>query len=296
MCDPQSSTKKLIALLFTGHVGSSWLMSLLDGHPRISQLGFEPVDDLTEIGVEASPYFDRVVHGEKLLTFPEHVARVLGKKWDTQPWQSFEYIAFKARVNLQLQRPFFSTWLPAAKPVVILLRRRNKIKNAISQFKRTQLNISHLLDFERTEQKRRPIRVDGQYILNQATQFTLRELRTAHYFRMLTACEGISGIEVCYEDLLPARNCADFLSALYKQLGLSQNPPLASRYHKMTVDSIRDAVENYHELTDEIRGSIFEPSLADDHYDVVQEIQNGNLEFPPLRSDESYRLIGTLFS
>ena len=298
--------RKLIAILFTGHVGSSWLLSLIDNHPRIRQLGFEPVDDLTEIDVEATPYFERVIHGERLDSLPERIAVILGKKFediessvpnslDGQSLGDFDYIAFKARVTLQIQRPFFEQWLPAERPTMILLRRRNKIKNAVSQFKRTQLNISHLRNFDQTVLKRRPIIVDPRYILDQATQFTLRELRTTRYFKRVCATFDIRGFEISYEELLSQTSRDAFLKSFYRSIGLQNSASASSRYCKITSDSLPTAVENYQQLADRISGTIFEPCLTNDRYDVVQEILAGDVEFPSLTDDRMLELIDTLF-
>jgi hypothetical protein len=298
--------KKLIAILFTGHVGSSWLLSLMDNHPRIRQLGFEPVDDLTEIDVEATPYFEQVIHGERLDSLPERIAVILGKKFediessvpnnrDGQSLGDFDYIAFKARVTLQIQRSFFAQWLPAEKPTIILLRRRNKIKNAVSQFKRTQLNISHLRNFDQTALKRRPIIVDPQYILDQASQFTLRELRTTRYFQKVCAAFDIRGFEISYEELLSQTSREAFLKNFYRDIGLQNSTSASSRYCKITSDSLPAAVENYRQLVDRINGTIFEPCLTNDRYDVVQEILAGNVDFPSFADDKMLALIDTIF-
>jgi len=296
--------KKLIVVLFSGHVGSSWFTSLLANHPSISQIGFEPVDDLTENGMAAKPYFERLIAGEKLDSFPTNVAKLFQKKtksphdtpqnaWDIENPETCQYFIFKTRLNLSVQLDFFRDFLPRENPTLILLRRRNKIKNAISQYKRAQLKLTHLENFEQTKSKRLPIVLDPAYIHRQAIQFTLRELRLKHYCAFLNEHFGINCIEVYYEDLLSSDTRSSLFNSIFMTLGLT-NSHLHSRYEKMTSNLLSEAVTNYSELSNLISKTDFAPYLVDDDYDIVDEIYSGQLMFPPALNDTEIRFLESL--
>lgn len=300
------NNKKLIVVLFTGHVGSSWVVSLLDSHPAIRQLGFEPVDDLNALDIEAADYIRRILGGAFLDSFPTEVANVLGKRhelpeqlgpdaWATPFADGCDYIAFKTRVSMRLQRRVFFELIPELKPTLVLLRRRNKIKNAISQFKRTQLDISHLRDPGRAREKRQSIVVDTDYILKQSYQFLHRELRTMHYFHAICRKLGMQGFEVCYEDLLNERRRNHFFSGFFRHHGLD-DVPLTSEYQKMTNNELQKAVANLDELQQAVSQSIFAPCLVDDSYDIASAIYSGNTSHPAFEGDPEIRRIDALLN
>lgn len=71
-----------IVVLFTGHVGSTWLASSLGSHPAIRRLGFEPVDDLSEVRIDAATYINDIFReaaspvseatSKRILSLPMH--------------------------------------------------------------------------------------------------------------------------------------------------------------------------------------------------------------------------------
>ena len=295
---------RLILVLFTGHVGSSWVTSMLASHSAISQLGFEPVDELTQVQVNAAPLLERIVRSGGLQGLDRQTCEIFAKKtesaddtpadaWGFPSPPSARFAVFKARLNLDLQRDLFLDWLPEQKPLIVLLRRKNKIKNAVSQFKRTQLNISHLTRQEAVEAKRRPVRVDPGYILRQARQFTLRELRSLEYYRLATQGWGLDGVEACYEDLLEDGGFARLREAVCSALGLGAEP-LQSDYRKMTRNALMEAVENYHELAGVIEPTLFSRSLTDDAFDVVDDITRRAVSFEPYERDREIQEIRRL--
>jgi hypothetical protein len=279
---------RLIFLLFTGHVGSSWLLSLLCSHPRIRQLGFEPVDELSALSIDAAPFIEKILSGESINTFPSDVQQVFRRKfenenllqnseWDDDDSELPPFIAFKARYSPKLQQSLFSDLLPQAKPVVIYLRRRNKIKNALSQFKRTQLKISHLNNFENTPEKLMPVEVDTSYLSKQAIQFTRRELIAKNYFELLRNKNDLLTHEVFYEDLLQHKYLKHFIDRFFSDLGL-EAMAVNTKYQKMTSDNLQEAVSNFDELCTEFADTIFAPNLLNDDYDIVESIYSNELD------------------
>lgn len=286
------NTGRFIVVLFTGHVGSSWLTSLLATHPEISRLGFEPVDQLTERGVDAEQSFRTFLEPDPSTMLPADIRAVFEKTTadsvDPEPEPgplaagdpgSASYTVFKTRLLFMKQKGFFVDWLPGKKPFLLLLRRRNKIKNAVSQYKRARLQISHLHDFDRTAEKRRPVNVDVNYVMWKAQQFTLRELRSKAYFSLLTDCWGATGREILYEDLLAHSFRHDFFDWMFRTLGL-QAASLHSEYEKMTKDALDEAVENYDELSEAAKTTPLASCLEDTDFDVVNEILEGRMAFP----------------
>ena len=283
--------KKLITVLFTGHVGSSWFTSLLASHPGICQIGFEPVDDLTENGMAAKPYFERLLGGEQPDSFPSNVAEFFQKKtkssrdtnkneWGIENDEMCQYFLFKTRLNLSLQLDLFRDFLPRENSTLIMLRRRNKIKNAVSQYKRTQLKISHLDNFDQVKSKKMPIILDPAYIHQQAIKFTIGELRLKHYCALLYANYGINCIEVHYEDLLCSATRSSLFDSIFMTLGMADSQ-LSSRYEKITSNMLSGAVTNYSELSNLLSKTEYSPYLTNDDYDIVDEIYSGQLIFPP---------------
>jgi LPS sulfotransferase NodH len=295
---------KLVVVLFTGHVGSSWFTSLLASHPSICQIGFEPVDDLTENGMAAKPYFERLLDGDKPDSFPSDVAEFFQKKtksshntpqntWGIENPEACKYFLFKARLNLSVQLDFFRDFLPSENTTLILLRRRNKIKNAVSQYKRTQLKISHLDNLEQIKPKRMPIVLDPAYIYQQAIKFTLSELKLKHYCAFLNEHFGINCIEVHYEDLLSSGTRSSLFNSIFMTLGLTGSQ-LFSRYEKMTSNLLSEAVTNFSELSNLISKTDFAPYLVNDGYDIVDEIYSGQLIFPPALNDTGIHFLENL--
>ena len=164
--------KKFAVLLFTGHVGSSWLASLISSQPEITRIGFEPVDEFTKLNKDFGAAIDRIAKTESTDFLSEPERQAISKRHQKYSGETFTgdklWFFLKTRSYLVKQERFFRIILPRYGKIIFLLRRRNKIKNAISQFKRTQLGISHLNQFEGVQQKRASIKVDTEYILKQA--------------------------------------------------------------------------------------------------------------------------------
>ena len=156
---------------------------------------------------------------------------------------------------------------------------RRKIKNAISQFKRTQLNISHLGRFHEIESKREAVKVEPSYILEQATNFVRRELMAKSYFDCLKQLTTSANYEIFYEDLLSDDWRNKFFDDFFRELGLGNNA-IESNYLKMTPDNIQDAVSNFPELSALLNDTVFQPSLEDDNYDIVDDIYRQKLISP----------------
>ena len=268
--------KQLLIVLFTGHVGSSWFMSLLGNHPDIEQIGFEPVDEMSKHGINASPVFDKLLNTGCLDGFPPKEQMLLGRKHQKSNKIDFngekKIYAIKARPRIELQKEFFFEFVEKARPKVILLRRNNKIKNAVSQYKRTALNISHLTDFQKNEQKRAPVEVDVKEIIERSRDFVRREIAAKYLLSFYKSRYDIDTLELFYEELiqgpdhreLTCNNCFDFVGVPHHDV--------QSDYKKMTPDNLENAVKNFNELAEQIKSSEFAPILDDPHYDIVSDV------------------------
>jgi len=220
--------------------------------------------------MDAAPVIERFVTGRDLTELPDNVISVLAKKYewaaDGKPWflasqneQVNHYLTFKTRVTINQQPALFLDLFPRIKPIFILLRRKNKIKNAISQYKHSQLKISHLQHFEKNSSKRLPVKVDTTYILKQALHFTRRELITKHYFEIMAKKTSTLNLEVFYEDLITEQGYLAVFKDLFVKLRIEMMP-LDSEYRKITPDSIQQAISNFKELEKSLSGTAFEPS------------------------------------
>lgn len=270
------------------------------------QLGFEPIDDFVVKHIDSAPIIEEIIRGTSISQFPEPVRKILLKKYDFEyedkifatekefDWSEIRYVAFKTRVHLEQQRTLFIDLLARTNPVVIFLCRRNKIKNAISQYKRTQMKISHLGGFHDTSSKRKPITVDPSYILSQATQFVGRELVAKSYFECLKKMSSSAHYEIFYEDLLSAEWRTHFFSGLFNELGL-ENTPLQSNYLKMTPDSLQHALVNFTELAAFLKTTAFEPSLEDDSYDIVNALYTQELKLPEIQVESIISRVQSMF-
>lgn len=298
--------KRPIIIIFTGHVGSSWLASLLGNHRFVKQLGFEPIDDFVLDNVNSAPIIEDVIQGKVISQFPDAVRSVLSKSYERTAedkiyrekpdydWSKTRFVVFKTRVYLKEQRSLFIDLLPRVNPTIIFLCRRNKIKNAISQFKRTQLNISHLDKFHEIDKKRKPVEVDPSYILEQALNFVRRELVAKSYVECLRQLTTSPCFEIFYEDLLSPEWRTRFFDNFFYELGL-ENDAIESNYLKMTPDNLQYAVANYSELSNVLRNTVFQPYLQDDNYNIVDEIYTRKLNFPGINAEAIISNVQSMF-
>lgn len=225
-----------IIVLFTGHVGSSWLIDMIGNHPWCVRLGFEPIDDAISQKLDLSPVLERILNwnGNPDLPNPFRPVTAIGRHTS--------HFCFKTRLRLE-QPEFFTRAIPQHNPVLIHLTRFNWIKAAVSNYKRERLGISHLENMDDIEAKQRPVIVDCNYVLRKAEQFLRRDGLIEVYKRYLP----FEVPTVSYEALL--RDTSGTLAALGRHLDL----PFAaqeSMYRKMTSDDLRRAIDNYDELAD----------------------------------------------
>jgi hypothetical protein len=298
--------KRPIIIIFTGHVGSSWFTSLLGNHKSITQLGFEPIDDFVVDNINAAPIIEDILRGKPVSQFSDPVRSILSKTYESEAedeiYQAInernlletQFIVIKTRIYLEKQRRLFIDLLPRANPTIIFLSRRNKIKNAISQFKRTQLKISHLGSFHEIDSKREPIKVNPTYILEQATNFVRRELLTRSYFNCLKQYTTSANYEIFYEDLLSVDWRNRFFDDFFQELGLENNP-IESNYLKMTPDNIQDAVINFTELSALLNGTAFQPSIEDDNFNIVDDIYKQRMKFPGIDAAAIFNNVQSMF-
>lgn len=260
----QTPGSRPIVLLFTGHVGSSWLADLIGRHPQINHVGFEPVDALSSRNVDAHPWIERLALGQDPSHFPPKMSKIFSSEFQ----ENAPYFMFKTRARVRHQHTLFYETIPNLNSFVILLRRRNKLKTAISSYKRNALKISHLDQPEMNAAKRGAIHVDPAEILSLAQNFIDREKRTKSLFAKYKATYGLDGMEIIYEDVLDPAKMDEFKTALCTRLGIAPFTS-ESKYTKMTENDLRKAVSNFDELADHISGTIFEKFLVNDEYDPV---------------------------
>ncbi|MDI7862099.1 hypothetical protein MRS76_09030 [Rhizobiaceae bacterium n13] len=255
-----------IVLLFTGHVGSSWLTDLIGRHQEINHIGFEPIDALSKRNTDAHPWVERLAQGGDPTLFPREIRRAFSSRYHA----GAPYFIFKTRARVKHQPTLFYETIPSLNSYVILLRRRNKLKTAVSSYKRNTLKISHLDNPKANADKRVAIHVDPAQILAIAESYIRRETKTKRLFDRYKSDYGLDGMEVLYEDILHPPGLGELMRTLSAELGIPSFES-ESRFTKMTENDLQLAIANFDELANQVSGTSFEKFLFDDDYDPVAE-------------------------
>lgn len=273
--------KGLIVVLFTGHCGSSWITSLLGNHENILQIGSEPIDQMNDEGfTDISDVFRGLLDGESPISDIKEEAKPYIVRNDDQDFErkykEAKYLVLKTRSLHILQPEFFTDIIPQYAQYIILLRRRNKLKNAFSRFKRSVLGVSHLGTAQNAEAKKVPVKIVPWELQLQAVNYTRRDLIDLALFNHYRDKFSIPGEIICYEDMLDNEILNSTLNQISQKLHL-KNDNLESKYKKVTSDSLSIAIRNYGALERKMKGSIFEGCLESDKYDPTMLVHDGHV-------------------
>lgn len=143
---------------------------------------------------------------------------------------------------------------------VIVLRRRNVLKMAVSQ-----------QNLERIRSRAGSLRISNIHDDKYLGQFHLdvdRAMREARVVAdeqkilepLLQPFEHVLRID--YEDMIKNVDCS--MRQMLRHIGVSEKPELSSKYQKATPDDLREAIENYEELESKVKGTELEAFLSDD--------------------------------
>lgn len=227
---------KPIIVLFTGHCGSSWFVDMIGNQPWCVRLGFEPIDDTIVLhGPRAAK-----VGAKQALSWNGRSPLIETFRPQSEVTDRTTSLCFKTRLRGECST-FFKKDVPRKRPLVIHLTRKDKLRAAVSNYKRVVLGISHLADFDQTEAKRAPVEVDCDYVIRKMHEFEWRDAAIDAYERDLP----FPVYTVSYEEL--HADTAAAMMRLADQTGLPLQP-VPSKYRKMTSPVISEAVSNFEEL------------------------------------------------
>lgn len=274
--------RKYCLVLFTGHVGSSAFVSSLSSHPDMEQIGFEPIDEMRNASISAASTFSKFLGGEGIEALSKREQKIITKKFQQQSAAdgldlSKPAFCLKSRARLDAAR-FFTQEVPKMNPLVVNLRRKNILKNAVSSYKRHHLKISHLKNFEKNDEKRKPVQVEPEKILSFAKKFLMRDLHTSSFSSNLCKAANLQEYKIYYEEFLVS-GLEHSVHEVWRLLDLAA-ASVEVKYKKMTPNSLQEAVENYDELEKYLRGTIFEGYLKSDDYEVSTEEARSHGCFP----------------
>ncbi len=224
--------KSVFVTIFMARSGSKFLRSLLNQHSDIHDFG-EFFHDRDKKFPDDIDLF--IGLGELLLS--EYLARGVQFRYPRHFKETPEFIKL------------LETYPHRVK--ILLLKRRNKLKGAISQQNAEILKQStgraHL--FKASKQKKmEPLRLDITRAINEAKQ---REILDNEYKNWATA--QFDTFEIFYEDLFA--NCELVVNRVCKFLNLNPFKPETLRESnlvKVTSDNLSDAIQNFDELSRQV--------------------------------------------
>jgi len=220
-------------VLFPGRSGSTYVISALDAHPKISAKG-EVLDPLRPVGPEAQLDWTRRFFRGRLVS----------------PYRA---VGFKTKLRDVLDQDGFAAILDEYDAKLIYLDRRNDVKHAISRITARRLK----------DTTGRWNRYDGDARLDafpvDVTDFEARlEAVEAEKATIAAYVERLDRplLHVDYEDLL-----ADPTATFHRLLGYLGLPPAPIRGStlKNTSDDLREVVTNFDELRARYAGTRYEP-------------------------------------
>jgi LPS sulfotransferase NodH len=224
---------RLFVILCQGRSGSTLLGELLSSCPEISAAG----EILAEPGRAGWPAqrsrLERFVGSSAA-----PAARAAGFKAT-----GFKATGFKAKLSDVLDAESFGSLLREKGFHLVLLRRRNLVKQALSWIYADRLFERHgVWNVDRDGIEFEPLSIDGDDLLRriEALERGREALR-----RFVGAC-GLATTALDYEDLRePAR---DEAGRVARALGVTPSGPLEAKVRKHTPDRLADAVANPAEL------------------------------------------------
>lgn len=228
---------------------------------------------------------DVLFEGEELKNFvglPDSSSRQeewLRELWSSENCQSYKAIGFKTKPFDIPDMPGFVRMLGEYRPTVLVLRRTNLLKQAVS-FQRIEQranSIRQRVGEERWAKTKIESRTWNVYdtkedlprsrIDFERLDGLLKWLKTAtiefyEFVRELDEDHGLDVVYIDYDDLLADQ--AAFFEMSFELLGVSPFQ-YKQRVRKYTPDRLRAAIENYEQLRKHYMGTEFEQFLDDDN-------------------------------
>ena len=250
---------KSFLILFGGHVGSSWLCSMLNSHDENFHVAFEPfmqiqhkrknnkIDENLEKKIKnqfaklifANPSIDKI--SSNLNEYNQYVNfykensefdRKISAKID------YKYVFCKARIT-EITPYIQNKLIPNKNVLLIYVYRQNKIKQAVSNIKRLRMNLGHFKNKEVSP----PVSINPELILKVANKFSDKDSLSEAFFESVNTKK----IKTSYEDLLTNLDIELEKIGGFLDIDL-KSEKLKANYKKVTKDNLAEALENYEKV------------------------------------------------
>jgi hypothetical protein len=250
-------TKKLygtIPLLFVGNCGSSWIESELASHPAISAPVYEPLYNAEPAMLEA--FFKAAFEDgdkQRLFDLLGEIANAKNQpinEYHRKKFWSAKYFCFKLR-PWELPK-VWENYFPTKTPLkrLIWIRRLNLVKQALSEYKRFELDISQFTRKDISE----AVTVDpdkfAEYLMRSRKNQEIAEAK----YQQCSSAKTILDYETALSEFENemARIC-EFLEVPRESLH-------SGYFAKVTSNDLHKAIANYNELFEFVA---FHPDLSD---------------------------------
>ena len=260
---------KSFLILFAGHVGSSWLCSMLNSHDENFHVAFEPfmqiqnkrkkkkIDEELEKRIKnqfaklifANPSMNKIssdlTQYNKYINFYKENSEFDNK---ISANIDYKYVFCKARIT-ELTPYIQNKLIPNKNVPLIYLERQNKIKQAVSNIKRLRMNLGHFKNKEVSP----PVSINPELILKTANRFNENDNLSKAFFESVNTKK----IKISYEDLLTDLDIELDKIGSFLALDLKSDR-LKANYKKVTKDNLAEALENYDRIRSFFKNSIYE--------------------------------------
>lgn len=255
----QKGRCNFFALLFMGRTGSTFVVDVYDQHPDVLFVG------------EALKNFGAL---------PDSDARQeewLRELWSTENGEKYKAIGFKTKPFDIPDKTGFIRMLDEFRPTILILRRANLLKQAISvqrieqraesikqdigeeKWAKAQVKNSTWNVFDPKQALARS-RVDLEWLDGLLSWLKPATTEFYDFARELDENHGLDVVYMDYDDLLLDQSA--FFEMSFHVLGVSPFQ-FKQRVHKYTSDRLRTAIENYEELSEHYKGTEYEHFLDD---------------------------------
>ena len=270
------SAKTPFVIWFQERTGSSHLTDILDNHPEISCRG--EVYYHSAPCKESDERFDQAIEyaGEKylrMLNFCSDYRAIINSPDRNQLVRHFHYIysmnakacGFKFKFPVQ-----FGLFPEVANEIrklpnlhVIALNRRNCLKRVISRQNMLRIQEQTQGACNLNSKNENAVDLQSKLTIDVPAIVSLTKYHLRKHSEFVAGIDGFFEpgssrrvLNIDYEDLLI--NEDQTAQKIFEFLGVDENAKVVSNLKKATPDNLADAIENYEELVEAVRGTDFE--------------------------------------
>jgi LPS sulfotransferase NodH len=227
-------------VLSTQRSGSTWVVDMLDSHPRVSCYGELLLPEGTgrhPVGAQDTVPLSDVLRERRRGWLARHLEgwRYLDRLYRGPA----ESIGFKLMYAQVRTFPWLPVYLALRRVRVVHVVRHNKFDQVLSRIVARETNQYHVLPGEEVIEAR--VRVDVDELLRQMEW----ERRKVERFRHLLSLLTVPTLEVSYESLVSDERGFD---SLLNFVGVAPEGALVSRLTRLGSRSYEERIENYDEV------------------------------------------------